>query len=94
MGEDTQAPEAPGDLDQLIAELSRLRYMPPVERVRRIPGLMTGSRTILTEERRTAVLEAEASGLKRVEIANQLGISRQQITKIAEGPKSAQESQR
>jgi DNA-binding NarL/FixJ family response regulator len=93
MGEDTQAPEVPGDLDQLIAELSKLRYMPPVERARRIPGLITGTRTILTTERATAILEANASGLKNVEIAKQLGISRQQITKIAEGPKSAKESQ-
>lgn len=93
MGEDTQAPEAPGDLDQLIAELAKLRYMPPVERIRRIPGLITSARTILTSERAAAVPEANASGLKNAEIAKQLGISRQQITKIAEGPKSAKEGQ-
>lgn len=91
MGEDTQAPSGPEDLDQLIAALSKLRYMPPVEQMRQIPDLMTGTRTILAAQRATALAEAEASGLKRIQIADQLGISRQQITKIAEGPKSARE---
>jgi DNA-binding NarL/FixJ family response regulator len=93
MGEDTQPPDAPEDLDQLIAALAKLRYMPPVERIRRIPDLITSTRTILTTERAAAVPEANANGLKNTEIARQLGISRQQITKIAEGPKSAREGQ-
>ena len=91
MGEDTPAPEAPEDLDQLIAALAKLRYMPPVEQMRQIPDLITSSRTVLTAQRATALRAANADGLKNVEIARQLGISRQQITKIAEGPKSAQE---
>lgn len=89
MGEDTQAPGGPQDLDQLIAALSKLRYMPPVEQMRQIPDLITGTRTILTAQRATALREANASGLKNVEIAGKLGISRQAITKISEGPKSA-----
>lgn len=91
MGEDAQAPSGPEDLDQLIAALSKLRYMPPVEQMRLIPDLMTGMRTALTAQRATALEAALASGLKQAEVARQLGISRQAITKIAEGPKSARE---
>jgi predicted transcriptional regulator len=93
MGEDMQAPDAPGDLDQLIAALATLRYMPPLEQMKRIPDLINETRTTLTAQRATALSAAESGGMKRAEIARQLGISRQQITKIAEGPKNAKESQ-
>lgn len=93
MGEDTQAPDGNADLQKLAGAILALEYMPPVEQMKRIPDLITGARAILTAQRATALAAAEAGGAKRAEIARQLGISRQQITKIAEGPKSAKEGQ-
>lgn len=88
------APDADGELMKVARTLSAFGCAPPIVQIRDAPALFDQVRTALTAYRATALSAAESGGMKRAEIARQLGISRQQITKIAEGPKSAKEGQK
>lgn len=72
--------DRPGSLAELIAALSGLSGLPPVERARRIPGLIEACKAVLARERGAAMDEATgAGGLSKAALAEELGISRSKV---------------
>jgi hypothetical protein len=70
------------DLAALTAALNDLGGLPPVDRARAVPGLIHRAMAVLAAVRADAMREAEAGGMKRADIARELDITRQQITKL------------
>lgn len=70
------------DLAALIASLNDLGNLPPAERARAVPDLIHRAMGTLAAVRADAMREMEAGGMKRTEIAAELGISRQQVTQL------------
>ena len=72
----------PGGIAELTDALAALDAMPPLDRARAVPDLIHQAMATLAAVRADAILQAEAAGMKRTEIAAELRITRQQITKL------------
>ncbi len=71
----------PASLESLIAALTNLPAMMPVDRARAIPALIEATKTILARERGAAMAAATGpGGISRAELARQLGISKSKVT--------------
>jgi hypothetical protein len=77
--------QRPATLPDLIAALTALSDAGPVDRARAIPGLIEAAKGVLSAERAAAMAEAIAAGMNQAELARQLGIARQQISKTLAG---------
>jgi hypothetical protein len=70
-------------LEELLQSLSELPGLDPVERARACKSLIETTKTVLSHERRHALLEANTTGPEPIgatELARRLGVARSRVT--------------
>lgn len=77
MGEDTPAPDL---VQALIGALFKFETLPPLDRAKAAPGLIDQAKAAMALARRAAIAEMETGGMRRADIARELGISRSKVT--------------
>lgn len=77
--------ERPNTLAELIAALAALPDLDPAERARRCPALIEVAKGVLHTVRGEAVREAVDDGARQVDLARELGISKQKLGDIYHG---------
>lgn len=79
------APQRPASLPDLITALTSLGGLSPAARAQIIPDLIEGAKSVLAAERAHAMAEAVTGGTSQADLARELGITRQQISKTLAG---------
>ena len=69
----------PATLDELRAALTAFSGWDPVERARRAPELIEAAKTVLADERGTAMSQAKAGGVGATALARELGVTRAKV---------------